>query len=97
MGLNLLKATAYTKALNFTSNIAALLFFVVGGQVVWIVGLVMAVGQVIGGTLGSRMTMRHEPRIVRPLLIAISFAITTKIVWSSENHVIRRWIEMVVG
>jgi uncharacterized membrane protein YfcA len=97
MGFNLLKATAHTKALNFTSNIASLAFFIFGGQVVWIVGLVMAMGQMIGGFIGSHMTMKHGVKIIRPLLVIVSFAMTAKIVWSTPDHIIRIWISQFLG
>lgn len=95
MGFNLLKATAHTKALNFTSNIASLLFFILGGQLVWIVGLVMAMGQMIGGYVGAHMSMKHGGKIIRPLLVIISFSMTAKLVWSNDDHIIREWIEML--
>ncbi len=95
-GFNLLKATAHTKALNFTSNIASLLFFIIGGQVVWIVGLIMAMGQMIGAFLGSHMTMKHGSKIVRPLLVIISFAMTAKLVWSTPDHILRQWINFLL-
>jgi len=80
LGFNLMKATAHTKVLNFTSNIASLLFFLMGGQLVWSVGLVMAVGQIIGARLGSRLVLAKGAAIVRPLLVVVSLAITAKLV-----------------
>ena len=50
LGFNLKKATAYTKWVNFTSNIVALLFFAIGGKILVLPGIVMAVGQF--GNLG---------------------------------------------
>ncbi len=97
MGFNLLKATAHTKALNFTSNIASLIFFIMGGQVIWIVGLVMAMGQMIGGFIGSHMTMKHGVKIIRPLLVIVSLGMTAKIIWSSPDHIIRDWITYFLG
>ena len=79
LGYNLIKATAHAKLLNFTSNLAALIFFVIGGQVVWKVGLVMAVGQFIGGYLGAHMVLRHGSSLIRPLLVFISLSITLKL------------------
>ena len=38
-GYNLTKATAHTKLLNCTSNVAALLYFLLFGQIYWLVGL----------------------------------------------------------
>jgi uncharacterized membrane protein YfcA len=46
---SLVTATARTKVLNFTSNIAALSFFILAGLPIWELGLVMAVGGFLGG------------------------------------------------
>jgi len=79
LGYNLRRATANTKVLNFTSNIASLLFFIAGGHVVWVPGLSMAVGQIAGGWAGSHMVVRHGTRLIRPLLVIVSLAITLKL------------------
>lgn len=92
MGFNLLKASAHTKILNFTSNIASLIFFALGGQVVWVVGLVMAMGQMIGGYLGAHMSMKHGSRLIRPLLVVMSLGLTFKLIWSSPDHVLHQWV-----
>lgn len=81
-GFPLVKATAHTKVLNLTSNVAALVFFSLGGNVLWSVGLTMAVGQMLGGYLGSHMAMLHGSRIIRPLLVAVSLAISLKLILS---------------
>ena len=81
LGYNLIKATAHAKLLNFTSNLAALIFFIIGGQVIWKVGLVMAVGQFIGGYLGAYMVLRHGSSLIRPLLVIISLSITLKLLF----------------
>ncbi|GAL24061.1 putative membrane protein YfcA [Vibrio variabilis] len=49
--------------LNFTSNLAALIFFVIAGLPVWEIGLVMAAG----GFLGARMALRSWSLKVRSL------------------------------
>ena len=41
-GYGLTRATALTKALNFTSNVASVLFFAIGGKMLWLLGLCMA-------------------------------------------------------
>jgi len=81
LGYNLIKATAHAKLLNFTSNLAALIFFILGGQVVWKVGLVMAIGQFIGGHIGAHMVLRHGSSLIRPLLVIISLSITLKLLF----------------
>ena len=53
MGWHLLAATAYTKAMNLSSNLASLALFLATGHVRFGVGCVMAVGQMIGARLGA--------------------------------------------
>ncbi len=78
-GWNLKRATAGTKVLNLTSNLASLLFFALAGQVVWSIGLGMGLGQVAGAWLGSHLVMRHGAVIVRPLLVIVSVAVSLKL------------------
>lgn len=80
-GFGLAKATAHTKLLNFTSNFASLLFFALGGHVLWSVGLAMAIGQYLGARLGSRMVVSHGVRLIRPLLVGISLVISLRLIW----------------
>ena len=80
MGFNLRKATAHTKLLNLTSNVASLLFFLLGGKLVWAAGLAMALGQFLGAQVGARVVIAKGAGLVRPFLVVISLAITVKLV-----------------
>ena len=79
LGYNLRRATAHAKLLNFTSNLAAFLFFVAGGQILWGIALTMAAGQFAGGWLGAHLVIRHGTRLVRPVLVAASVAVSIKL------------------
>jgi len=79
LGHNLRRATAHAKLLNFTSNLAALLLFLIGGQLVWSLGLAMALGQVVGAYLGSHLVLRHGVRLVRPLLVIVSLVMSLRL------------------
>ncbi len=99
LGFNMTKATAHTKVLNFTSNFASLVMFIAGGEVVWIVGGVMAVGALIGAQIGSHMVMKVGARLVRPLLVVTSIAISIKLIFdqygttiSQSWDQIRHWV-----
>lgn len=81
LGFSLTRATAHTKLLNFTSNLAALLFFIPGGHVVWSTGLLMGAGQLIGAWIGSHMVMRHGAGLVRPVLVLVSIAVSIKLLF----------------
>ena len=57
LGFDLAKATAYAKVMNVASNVAAFALFWGYGAVWLAAGLVMAVGQVVGGILGAHLFM----------------------------------------
>lgn len=80
-GYGLTKATALTKLFNWTSNIAAVLLFALGGKVLWLLGLCMAVGAMLGGWLGSHTALRFGARLIRPLLVVISLGMTARLLW----------------
>ncbi|MGL6567132.1 TSUP family transporter [Aeromonas dhakensis] len=81
-GFGMARATAHTKLLNFTSNIASLLFFTLGGKVVWSVGLCMALGQFIGARMGSKLVLKKGVKLIKPLLVTVSLLMSVKLVWS---------------
>ena len=78
-GYGMAKATAHTKVLNFTSNLASLIFFAMGGHIVWLAGLVMAAGQLIGGQLGARMVLKQGTRLIKPLVIVMTLLLSAKL------------------
>lgn len=82
LGYNLTRATAGTKVLNFTSNFAALLLFAANGQVLWPLGLAMGLAQIAGAWTGARLVVRHGSRLVRPLLVVVSLALSLKLLLS---------------
>ncbi|MFE8032917.1 TSUP family transporter [Thiohalocapsa marina] len=79
LGHGLRRATAHAKLLNLTSNSAAILLFSAGGQVVWSLGLPMVAGQLVGGWIGAHLVNRHGARLVRPILVAVSLAVSVKL------------------
>jgi uncharacterized protein len=80
-GLGLTRATGLTKLLNLTSNFASALAFAAGGQVIWALAACLAAGSMAGAWLGAMSATRLGARLIRPLLIAASLALTTKLVW----------------
>lgn len=87
LGMPLRKATANTKLLNFTSNIVSLGVFALGGDIVWWIGLSMAVGQTAGSWLGSHATLRFGARLVRPLLVVVCLAMTIRLVADPDHPI----------
>lgn len=80
-GMDLKQATAATKPSNFASNLGALVFFLIAGQTVLGIGLVMAAGQIAGSWIGSHLVIRHRPRFIRPFFLAVVAATVLKLFW----------------
>jgi uncharacterized membrane protein YfcA len=78
-GFGLIRASGSTKVLNLTSNLAAAVIFVIGGDIVWPAALAMCVGQVIGGYVGARTGIRFGARVIRPLVVVVAIAMAVRL------------------
>lgn len=77
-GMGLITATAEAKPLNFSTNIASLVVFLMAGQVVWAVGILMMSGQVLGAWLGSHCLMVVNPKYIKAIVVFMCFAMLLK-------------------
>ena len=80
LGLDLKAATAQTKLFNFTSNIVSLGVFVYAGLVLWLVGVIMGVGQILGAFLGSTLVHKREVKFIRVFFLIVVAATILKLV-----------------
>ncbi len=80
LGFNLTRATAHTKVMNFTSNAASLGVFLLAGQVHFLAGVTMGVGQLLRARLGARVVIRKGTGLIRPVFIIVVLAITAKLI-----------------
>ncbi|WP_420810297.1 TSUP family transporter [Hydrogenophaga crocea] len=78
LGFDFLHASASAKLLNTASNGAALLLFAWKGHVWWHYALVMAVANVSGSLLGTRLALRHGSGFVRGVFIVVVSALILK-------------------
>lgn len=83
LGCSLVRATAHTKVMNFTSNIVALVFFMAAGQVLFAEGLMMGIAQFIGARLGANLVTLKGAKFIRPVFITIVFLITAKLLYQN--------------
>ena len=74
-------ASANAKAVNFASNLAALVAFASAGSILWRLALPMAAGQLIGGYLGAHATIRRGRGLVRVVAVVVSLALLGRLVW----------------
>lgn len=81
LGFELTKATAHTKLMNFTSNVASLVVFAIGGHCHLGAGLSMGFGQLLGARLGSKVVIRRGANIIRPIFVTVAILITLRLLW----------------
>ena len=81
LGFGLMKATGYTKVMNFASNIISFAVFFVGGHIWFAGGACMAVGQILGSRIGSGLAIKKGARFIRPLYITVVLGTIVKLIW----------------
>ncbi|ANV98790.1 hypothetical protein BBW65_07150 [Helicobacter enhydrae] len=80
-GFGVIQSLGQAKLYNFSTNLASLIFFAINGHILWSIGLLMALGQFIGANLGSKMAIRYGIRIIKPLVVGISFLMAAKLLY----------------
>jgi hypothetical protein len=71
----LTELNALKQAVAFAVNVAAAIFFLFSGQVVWAAALVMAGGALAGGALGGKLAGRIRPASLRRIVVVIGVAV----------------------
>ena len=80
-GMELRRATGFTKVMNLTSNLASLAVFLCVGSVRFDLAAVMIAGQLAGAQIGSHMVIRDGAAIIRPVLLVTVLALAGKLLW----------------
>jgi uncharacterized membrane protein YfcA len=73
---NLTRLNALKQLIGFGTNVAAAVFFLFSGQVVWPAAVVMAAGALLGGTLGGRLAGRVKPSALRWIVVSIGVIVS---------------------
>ena len=79
--MDLIRATAVAKTLNFSANFASLLVFLLALKMVWAAGLLMMLGQMLGAWSGSHFLIRINPRVLRLVIVVMSLAMLAQYVY----------------
>jgi uncharacterized membrane protein YfcA len=83
LGFDFLNASASAKLMNSATNIAALVLFAAKGHVWWHIALVMAVANIAGSLLGTRLALKHGAGFVRIGFIAVVSVLILKTGWDA--------------
>lgn len=87
LGYDFLQASAKAKIVNFATNAGALMLFIPHGAVLWLLGAILAVANVAGSYLGSRMAVSKGTGFVRVVFLIVVVGLIAKLgvdVWN-EN------------
>jgi len=79
LGEKLRSATAQAKPVVLAANTVSVLIFLVDGHVLFVVGISMALAQIVGAYFGSNFAMKKGAAVIRPLLIVTTMAIAIKL------------------
>ena len=59
------------------------MWFAARGHVLWEVGIAMAVANVVGAQVGTRVALKHGSALVRKVFIAVVSALILKTAWDA--------------
>src|SRR5512147_1084315 len=78
---SLTRLNALKQLISFSINIAAAVFFLFSGKIVWPAALVMMVGALVGGALGGRLASCIKPALLRKIVVAAGVIIALLYLW----------------
>lgn len=79
LNLNHVSASGTAKIVNLSSNIGALLTFVIGGKVIYSLGLPAALFGIAGNWIGSGLALRKGAKIIKPVMVGVLSLLFVKI------------------
>jgi uncharacterized membrane protein YfcA len=82
-GMDFLHASATAKIVNAATNAGALLLFAPSGHVLWVLGLGMAICNIVGAQVGSKMAIKHGSGFVRGVFLTMTSLLILKIGWDT--------------
>ena len=79
--LPLTEANGLTKVINLTTNIAALLVYILNGKVLLVLGLVAGLFNIAGSLLGTRCFVQGGGKIARPIILLVLAVFFIRVVY----------------
>ena len=86
MGFAFLSASAIAKVVNVATNLGAIITFGLRSEIIWKLGLVLAVANVSGGLIGAHLALRGGSTLVRKVFLAVTFALIMKVAFDTVNN-----------
>ena len=77
-GMDFVQGSASAKVINFATNLSAIAFFASHGPLLWQVGLVMAVCNLAGSYVGTRLALKHGAGFIRKAFLGVVVVLIAK-------------------
>ena len=81
LGYAFLPASALAKVVNFATNLGALVFFIPNGAVLWGIGLMLGLANMLGAYLGARTAVARGSRFIRVAFVVVVTVLIVRLVW----------------
>jgi hypothetical protein len=82
-GYDFLNAAASARVLNVATNLAALGYFASHGYVLWHLAIGMAIANIAGSILGTRLALCGGSGFVRKIFIVVVSALILRTLWQA--------------
>ncbi|AMO38089.1 TSUP family transporter [Thauera humireducens] len=83
LGMDFLRASVTAKILNVATNVAAIAYFAGNVELMWQLAALMAVCNLTGSVVGSRMAMRHGTGFVRKMFLAVVSVLIARLAYDT--------------
>jgi uncharacterized membrane protein YfcA len=77
-GMDFVRASASAKVINLATNLSAIAFFASHGPILWGIGLTMAVCNLAGAQVGTRLALKHGAGFIRQAFLGVVIVLIGK-------------------
>lgn len=81
LGYSMITASGCAKVVNLASNVSALVTYMIGGTVLFSLGIPCALCSIAGNFLGSHMAMKRGSRFIRPVMTFVLIMLFAKLIY----------------
>ena len=74
------KATGNVKIVNLSSNISALITFILAGKIMWGLGLAASCFSIAGHYVGAGMVVNNGVKVIKPIILIVLVLLLVKVV-----------------
>ncbi|MFM7740141.1 MAG: sulfite exporter TauE/SafE family protein [Planctomycetota bacterium] len=81
LGLDFLRSSAVSKAVNVAGDISSFGVLLLGGYVIWAAAIPLVFANMAGSYCGSRLAILKGSRFIRRFFLVVVFALIARLLW----------------